>query len=57
MWYVYDVLYAVLYVHVSCFLVRGCAVSMRYIDVCNCDVFSAVLKCVPSLFEVMCCVY
>ena len=22
---------------------RGCAVSRRYIDVCNCDVFSAVI--------------
>ena len=26
-WYVCDVLYAVLYVRVSCFVVRGCAVS------------------------------
>ena len=31
MWHVCDVLYAVLYVRVSCFVVRGCAVSMRYI--------------------------
>ena len=31
MWYVCDVLYAVLYVRVSCFVVRGCAVSRRYI--------------------------
>ena len=38
MWYVCDVLY----VRVSCFVVRGCAVSMRYIDVCNIDVFSVV---------------
>ena len=42
MWYVCDVLYAVLYVRVGCFVVRGCAVSRRYIDVCNCDVFSVV---------------
>ena len=35
-WYVCDVLY----VRVSCFVVRGCAVSRRYIDVCNCDVLS-----------------
>ena len=42
MWYVCDVLYAVLYVRVSCFVVRGCAVSMRYINVCNCDMFSIV---------------
>ena len=46
-----DVLYAVLYVRVSCFVVRGCAVSRRYINVCNCDMFSIVnvypdhLKC------------
>ena len=33
MWYVCDVLYAVLYVRVSCFVVRGCAVSRRYINV------------------------
>ena len=40
MWYVCDVLYAVLYVHVNCFVVRGCAVSRMYIHVCNSDVFS-----------------
>ena len=42
MWYVCDVLYAVLYVCVSCFVVRGCAVSRRYIHVVNCDMFSVV---------------
>ena len=42
MWYVCDVLYAVLYVRVSCFVVRGCAVSRRYKHVCNCDMFSVV---------------
>ena len=42
MGYVYDVLYAVLYVRVSCFVVHGCAVSWRYINVCHCDVFSVV---------------
>ena len=42
MWCVCDVLYAVLYVRVSCFVVRGCAVSRRYINVCNCDMFSVV---------------
>ena len=31
-----------LYVRVSCFVVRGCAVSRRYIHVCNCDMFSVV---------------
>ena len=28
-----------LYVCVCCFVVRGCAVSRRYIDVCYCDMF------------------
>ena len=42
MWYVRDVLYAVLYVRVSCFVMRGCGVSRRYIHVCYCDVFSVV---------------
>ena len=42
MWYVRDVLYAVLYVRVSCLVVRGCDVSRRYIDVCYCDMFSVV---------------
>ena len=42
MWYVCDVLYAVLYVRVSCFVVHGCAVSRSYINVCNCDMFSVV---------------
>ena len=42
MWYVRDVLYAVLYVRVSCFVVRGCAVSRRYINVCNCNMFCVV---------------
>ena len=37
-----DVLYAVLYVRVSCFVVRECGVSRRYIDVCYCDMFSVV---------------
>ena len=35
-------LYAVLYVCVRCFVVRGCAVSSRYINVGNCDMFSVV---------------
>ena len=32
MWYVRDVLYAVLYVRVSCFVVRGCGVSIIIIQ-------------------------
>ena len=39
MWYVYDVVYAVLYVCVNCFVLRGCAFSRRHI---NSDVFSVV---------------
>ena len=39
MWYVCDVLYAVLYVCVSCFVVHGYAVSTRYINAYNCDMF------------------
>ena len=42
MWHVRDVLYAVLYVRVSWFVVRGCGVSRRYIHVCNCDMFNVV---------------
>ena len=40
--YVCDVLYAVVYVRVSCFVVRRGAVSRRYVNVCNCDMFSVV---------------
>ena len=40
MWYVCDVLYAVLYICVCCFVVSGCAISRRYIDVSYCDMFS-----------------
>ena len=40
MWYVCDVRDAVLYVIVNSFIVRGCAVSRRYINVCDSDVFS-----------------
>ena len=42
MWYVCDVPNAVLYVRVICFVVRGYAVLRRYINVCNCDMFSVV---------------
>ena len=42
MWYAPGVLYAVLYVRISCFVVRICAISGRYIHVCNCDMFSVV---------------
>ena len=42
MWYVRDVLYAVVYVRVSCFVVRGCAVSRKYINACNYYMFRVV---------------
>ena len=58
MWYVYDVLYAVLYVRVSCFVVGRRAVSRRYIDVCNYDMFSVVNVYLDHLkFCIVCCVY
>ena len=40
--YVCDVLYALLYVGANSLVVRVCAVSWRYINVCNSDVFSVV---------------
>ena len=36
MYYVCDVLYALLYVRVNCFVVRVCDVS----SMCNCDMFT-----------------
>ena len=55
MWYVCDVLYAVLYVRVNCFVVRGCAVSRRYINVCDSDVLSVGnIYLDPLNFYVMC---
>ena len=55
MWYVCDVLYAVLYVCVYCFVVCGYAVSRRYIDVCYCDMFSVVNVYIDHLkFCVVC---
>ena len=55
MWYVCDVLYAVLYVCVRCFVVRGCAVSRKYIYVCNFDMFSVVNMYLDhSKFGVVC---
>ena len=55
MCYVRDVLYAVLCVCVSYFIMRGCAVSRRYIYVCNCDMFSFVYVYLDHLkFCVVC---
>ena len=58
MWYVCDVLYAVLYVCVFCFVVCGCGVARRYVYVCYCDLFSVVyvyighLKCCGECYDV-----
>ena len=47
-------MYAVLYACVSCFVVCGCALS-RYINVCNCDMFSVVYVYLDHLkFCVVC---
>ena len=56
MWYVCAVLYAVVYVRVSCFVVRGCAVSRRYINVCNCDMFNVVNVYIDHLKLCVVCV-
>ena len=56
MWYVCDVLYALLYVRVLCFVVRGCAVSRRYIHVCNCDMFSVVNVYIDHLKVCVVCI-
>ena len=37
-----DVLCALVYVRICCFVVRGWAFSRRDINVCNCDMFSVV---------------
>ena len=48
-------LYAVLYVCVCCFVVCGCSVWRRYIDVCYCDLFSVVYVYLDHLkFFVVC---
>ena len=57
MWYVCDVLYAVLYVCVCCFVVCGCAVSRRYVDGCYCDMFSVVNVYLDHLKFCVVCVY
>ena len=48
-WYVCDMMYAVLYVRVSCFVVRGCAVSMSVMSpppaLCNLSVRTVVKLC------------
>ena len=47
MWYVRDVLYAVLYVRVSCFVVRGCGVDV--VNSMRANPEKKTSHCVPSL--------
>ena len=54
MWFVCDVMYAMFYFRVNSFVVRGCGVSRRYINVCNRDVFSVVNMYLDHLFCVAC---
>ena len=46
-----------LYVCFCCFVVCGCAVSRRYIDVCYCDMFSVVNVHLDHLKFCVVCVY
>ena len=57
MWYICDVLYAVLYARVRCFVVRGCAVSRRYINVCECIMFNVVNVYLDHLKFCIVCIY
>ena len=49
--YVRDVLYAVLYVRVRCFVVRRCGVLRRNIDVCYCFLVSSIHILVNLLYK------
>ena len=58
MWYACDVPYAVLYIRARWFVVRGCGVSRRYIDVWYCDMFCVVTEYLDHLkFCVVCINY
>ena len=57
MWYVCDLLYAVVYVWVCCFVVCGCAVLRRYVDVCYCDMFSVINVYLDHLKLCVVCAY
>ena len=57
MWYVGDVLYVVLYVCASCFVVCECAVSRSYIHVCNCDMYNDVNVYLDHLKFCVLCTY
>ena len=49
MWYVRDVLYAVLYVRVSCFVVRGYGASRRYISMFVIVIYLVLLMCTVTI--------
>ena len=49
-------MFALLYVRVSCFVERGCAVSRKYINVCNCDMFSVVNRYINHLMFCVLCI-
>ena len=57
MWYVCDMICTVLYVHVNCFVVCGCTASRKYIDVCNCNVFSGVNVYIDHLKFCVVCIF
>ena len=48
-WYVCDVLYVVLYVCVSCFVMVGCAVSRRYIYMFAIVICLVLLMCTMTI--------
>ena len=50
MWHVCDLLY----VRVRCFVVRGCSVPRRYINVCNCDMLKFCVVCINGRRYVCC---
>ncbi len=55
MWYVGDVLNAVLYVRVNCLVMLGCGVARRYVNVCDGDGFSAINVYLDQLkFYIVC---
>ena len=54
MWYVCDVLYAGLYVCVCCVVVRGCAVSRRYIYMFAIVICLVLVMCTMTICSVLC---
>ena len=50
-------LYTLLYVRVSRFIMCDCAVSRSYLDVCHCDVFNVVKVYLYHLMFCVVCIY